>query len=821
MKTRTLCTLLCIVWCTVTVFAQTPGVLPKDSLALVAIHNTFDNGSANLVWLNGPIEDWGTTDDEIVLGYINDDPQLRVIGLNLSGKALTGRLDDAINDLDALNTLNLYKNGLTALPASLSLENLSFLDISSNRLTEIPNFENQSTLDTFICRSNEIRNIMSIENLEDLDFLDFRSNLVDSLPNFGNMESLRYVNCRQNKLRFKDIIPVINLFSTFLYAPQKNISFLDYYYLSGNTDTIRVYDAAVPHPANVYEWIKNQGAIVSNLPGLIFNNITQADAGNYQLRVTNPIAPNLVINAPISVTVYDSLAEVPFDPFSLIASGDDFLNPEIIDTSNVKRCDCSDDEIPVGLLQNISGLIELNTIRQGATSEVEKDTFDFKYDFNFKLLQDPNPAAFSCGTFSTRSTNTPPVQDKNVKVAIVGAGIAPHTALRSQLYNLSSIPAEAPGCLNPGQVAWDFVKNSQTITVNNPHETHIAGIIAKDFPGDINLQLIDLKIFEEEGYLYDLVCAIHFAIKAKADVINLSLGYYDDTPCAPLYHALEKAEQEGITIVISAGNDTTNNAFRQRWPGNFAKINQDDTQHYPSLSNLIVVAALDLTQDSIATYSNFGQSEVHIAAPGTGIVSTVIDVIDGQPKSTYTAFTGTSMAAGEVSRVAAILKAYAPNLTPQEIIDIIIDSGEEIEVNGRHLKNNRKIDLLEALDALGLANGQEIIDQLDINSVPDVTNALPRFIAIRQQRSLREIRIPLNNTDSIYRKVRFTVKHIGSGHSAPNANIPIFDKTCYMGNVIFWNGQLDDGEFIDRSYGLYQGEIYINDKQISTPANRL
>ena len=69
-----------------------------------------------------------------------------------------------------------------------------------------------------------------------------------------------------------------------------------------------------------------------------------------------------------------------------------------------------------------------------------------------------------------------------------------------------------------------------------------------------------------------------------------------------------------------------------------------------------------------ATFSNYGIENVHIYAPGVGIISTV-------PDSKYDMANGTSFACPVVSGVAALVWSYYPELTAGELKEILLSTG--------------------------------------------------------------------------------------------------------------------------------------------------
>lgn len=76
---------------------------------------------------------------------------------------------------------------------------------------------------------------------------------------------------------------------------------------------------------------------------------------------------------------------------------------------------------------------------------------------------------------------------------------------------------------------------------------------------------------------------------------------------------------------------------------------------------------MNADKNLVAWFSNYGKQNVDIFAPGVGIVTL-------SPDNTYTKADGTSFSGPVVSGIAALLWSYYPELTPQELISLIIDS---------------------------------------------------------------------------------------------------------------------------------------------------
>ena len=125
-----------------------------------------------------------------------------------------------------------------------------------------------------------------------------------------------------------------------------------------------------------------------------------------------------------------------------------------------------------------------------------------------------------------------------------------------------------------------------------------------------------------------------------------------------------------ILFVFSAGNSGQDN---------------DLSPHYPSkikLPNTLSVAAMN--GDYLASFSNFGKTHVDIGAPGVAILSFVPKIYSHDGQNLYSPSSGTSMAAPYISNTAAQILNINPLLSPTEIKQIILETGDAKE----HLKIN-------------------------------------------------------------------------------------------------------------------------------------
>jgi len=242
------------------------------------------------------------------------------------------------------------------------------------------------------------------------------------------------------------------------------------------------------------------------------------------------------------------------------------------------------------------------------------------------------------------------------------------------------------------------------------HATHVAGIIAAaaNHIGTIGIApratIVGVKALDDGSGLFSWVIqAIYYAATpvseggAGANVINMSLGATiprhgrdADLLADALDRATTYAWRRGVTVVAAAGNSGEN----------FDLIR--DSLVVPAQSAHVI--AVDATGPTdfihggtnftrIASYTNTGRSLVTFAAPGGDFVSAAGFPFDlvlapcrgaGATTSAYCFAAGTSMAAPEVSGVAALVIGRAGGeLRPEGVLRILRRSADDLGAPGR------------------------------------------------------------------------------------------------------------------------------------------
>ena len=80
-----------------------------------------------------------------------------------------------------------------------------------------------------------------------------------------------------------------------------------------------------------------------------------------------------------------------------------------------------------------------------------------------------------------------------------------------------------------------------------------------------------------------------------------------------------------------------------------------------------------LNENLTAKFTNYGETSVDLFAPGVYVYSAL-------PNNTYKESSGTSMSAPVVSGVAALLFSYFPELSANEVKEVILESVQKFEV---------------------------------------------------------------------------------------------------------------------------------------------
>ncbi|MFP3362107.1 S8 family serine peptidase [Pseudoalteromonas sp. SIMBA_148] len=263
---------------------------------------------------------------------------------------------------------------------------------------------------------------------------------------------------------------------------------------------------------------------------------------------------------------------------------------------------------------------------------------------------------------------------RDVVVGVIDTGIDySHSDLASNMWvNSSEIPGD--GIDNDGNGFIDDVHGINAITDSGDpmddegHGTHVSGTIGASGGNGIGVvgvnhevSLVGCKFLDAagNGSTSDAIKCIDYMVSLKNSGVNLRVlnnswggGGYSQA----LADAIASSEAADLLFVAAAGNDTIDNDVNPHYPSNYEN------------ASVLSVASTDQT-DGISWFSHYGLTSVDMGAPGSAILSTT-------PGESYASYSGTSMATPHVAGAAALVLSINPELSTQELKDLLMNSGD-------------------------------------------------------------------------------------------------------------------------------------------------
>ncbi len=610
---------------------------------------------------------------------VNENKQLERIQLGINFIDSVPSLEELVE----LRELYLLLNNISYVADLSKNTSLEVLSLSRNKIDTLTGIENLTNLLQLDLARNNFRYINDLSNLTAMTGLTIDENNLTTLPTLPQGNEDLTILMGTNKIPFKELEEIENYI-----LPNLNLSYTPQAPCIGlNTDDNTVYGRtirlSIPEGGDntLYTWIKNDTTILGTPNGtenfIILDSINLFDKGVYRCDVSNTAFPltsysseelNLQIFGEDSLGglfIYDQLI-VEYDEGATQAYRDS-LRAEF-DASLIDKCQCGE-FLELWQLDSLAyhGIEEIDSITGDLVyitdpDEIKKKTKrkarvnDVGYNYTIDVNETPTQSSVRLKDYTSTFLSSPPPPNENASLILIDTGL-------DSLHNWTDVlwtNEEAYDSINCqiGDIhGYNFLADtSYTIDQDNGHGTHLAGIVIDELIGQGGYDIINAKVFGDEGYgeLFDAICAIYYGIDNKADVYNLSWGYYG-APVSILENALKKTD---ALLVSSAGNGID---------GVGVDISVDTSFHFPAsfdLENMVSVAAWDKSNNTIAEFSNYSSSLVHIAAVGVNI----------NPGIDYETKSGTSQAAAAVSAAALCLKIDHPDWGYTEIKEELLSN---------------------------------------------------------------------------------------------------------------------------------------------------
>ncbi len=285
----------------------------------------------------------------------------------------------------------------------------------------------------------------------------------------------------------------------------------------------------------------------------------------------------------------------------------------------------------------------------------------------------------------------PTSSPREVVVAVIDGGYDDtHPDLVGTLWQDPDEPIDGKDNDNDGYIddahGWNFINDSadtRPISKNSSndgaweHGTITSSLIAARGNDNIgmagmawNAKIMPLVILGSDGSggTDKLASAIRYAVRHRADIINLSLE--GDMLDQDVADAILEATAQGLLVVIAAGNGFDGVAH------NFDNFEIFPACHPGAAGQSVLVVTGTNPDGSRYPSANFG-SCTDLAAPGSEIFASRPSYEpNGNHKnvSGYGTWSGTSLSAPLVSGVAAMLKAKYPHWTGEQLARRILDT---------------------------------------------------------------------------------------------------------------------------------------------------
>lgn len=237
---------------------------------------------------------------------------------------------------------------------------------------------------------------------------------------------------------------------------------------------------------------------------------------------------------------------------------------------------------------------------------------------------------------------------------------------------------------------YDAINNVAGGLDDNNHGSHCAGVIGAATNNSAGVAGINWRVTmlpckflsaSGSGSTSDGIECIYWCRDQGATISSNSWG--STSSSLALRDAIAKVGAEsGHIFVTAAGNNAANN-------------DGTTSVNYPAAYNLplqITVASTTNT-DALSSFSAYGATTVHLAAPGSNIYSTI-------KGGSYGLMSGTSMATPHVSAALALMKAANPSLSSAELKSKLLANVDPVDALAGKVSTGGRLNVGKAVAAV-------------------------------------------------------------------------------------------------------------------------
>lgn len=343
-------------------------------------------------------------------------------------------------------------------------------------------------------------------------------------------------------------------------------------------------------------------------------------------------------------------------------------------------------------------------------NEAEIEAVQPNYIYN--LLAVPNDTRFS-ELYGMQKISAPLAWDlttgnPEVVVAVIDTGVKyTHEDLAANMWtNPGEINGNGIDDDNNGFVddyyGYDFFFNDSNPDDEHGHGTHVAGTIGVVGNNNLgvagvnwNVRMMAIKIYNSTGNGSTsamIINAYNYVRMMKNRGVNIRLTNNSyggcDEACGydqATKDAIDALGEANVLQVFAAGNNNRNIETNPFYPASY------------NTPMILSVASSD-QNDNRSGFSNHGTTSVDLAAPGSGILSTV------RTTANYGMMSGTSMASPHVAGAAALLAAYNPNLSAASLKATLMNTVDPLAQWSSFVKTSGRLNALKTLQNQTVCN---------------------------------------------------------------------------------------------------------------------